>query len=108
MIKLTAGKYGPKLLGPGTVLNLDVDTEERMVERKVAVYINSDGKNVDNDNSSDMQIMPLSIEQLNKMKSKKELIKYAESVGLHDLNEADKKETLVDAIANYLEEYFEE
>lgn len=106
MIKLIAGKYGPRLLGPGTVLNLDEAEEERLVKRKVAVYIGND-ESTDGDGNDKDELKILTVDQLNKFKSKKELIKYAESVGLHDLQEADKKESLVDAIANYLEENFD-
>lgn len=106
MIKLISGKYGPKLLGPGSVLNLSTEDEKRLVDRKVAVYINTDSNDEKIDENEQLEYK--SIEELNKIRSKKDLIKYAEKVGLHDLDENDKKDSLVVAIANYLEENFEQ
>jgi hypothetical protein len=111
MIKLIAGKFGPKLLGPGTILNLDSKDEKRLVDSKVAVYVNSGKQDSDEDEfegngSDDLELK--TVEQLNKIRAKKDLIEYAESIGLHDLNEADSKESLVAAIVNYQEENFEE
>lgn len=106
MIKLISGKYGPKLLGPGSVLNLSTEDEKRLVDRKVAVYINTDSNDEENDDTEQFEYK--SIEELNKIRSKKDLIKYAEKVGLHDLDENYTKDSLVVAIANYLEENFEQ
>lgn len=111
MIEIIAGKYGPKLLGPGTKLNLDEAVEKRLVNGKVAIYINALKDNVLDDAEDDTEepkVEIKSLEQLQKIRSKKELIQYAESVGLHDLLESDSKDSLVDAIANYLEENFEQ
>jgi len=108
MIKLISGKYGPKLLGPGSILNLSEEDEKRLVNRKVAVYINSETNKDETNKDETDEIKYLSVEELNKIRSKKELIKYAEKVGLHDLDENEPKDSLVDAIVNYLEENFEQ
>ena len=109
MIKIIAGKYGPELQGIGTVLNLDADTEQRMVDRKVAVYINSKGVVVDqNKDGVNDKIILKTADELKKIRSKKELIAYAQSIGLHSLEEALSKEALTDEIMNYQEEAFGE
>ncbi len=104
MIKIIAGRYGPGLLGPGTILNLDDATEQRMVDRKVAEYIdNSDlGTTSQNNNA----LILKTDDMIKKIKAKKDLIIYAESIGLHGLEEALSKDALVDAIINYQEETF--
>lgn len=114
MIQIISGKYGPKLLGPGSVVSLDDATEQRLVDRKVAVFINktndesNSGSSILTDNATKENITVLSEDEIKKIKSKKELIKYAESIGLHDLKETDPKDTLIDAIVNYQEEQFSE
>lgn len=100
MIRIVSGRYGPKLLGPGSVLSLDSCTEERLVKTKIAEYI--ENKNDDQDNGSD--IVFKTIEELQKVNSKKKLINYAESIGLHDLDESEPKDYLVNTIANFIEE----
>lgn len=104
MVKLVVGRYGPKLLGPGTILNLDVDTERRLVKKNIAIYVDC----VDNYGNTEDKIEKKSVDELKKIRSKKDLIKYAESIGLHDLKEADSKDALFSAIANYQEENLEE
>jgi hypothetical protein len=107
MIRLIAGKYGPKLLGPGTVLTLEKVDEQRLVDRKVAVFIDASEK--DNKVVTD-NVKPIkkTAAEIKKLKSKKELIKYAESIGLHSLEETLSKEALIDDIINYQEENFGE
>lgn len=104
MIKLVRGRYGPKLLGPGTVLNLDEATEQRLVSSKVAVFI---GDDADNHNvNTDHGIK--TADQIKKIRSKKGLVEYAASIGLNTLDEASSKESLIDDIINYQEEQFGE
>lgn len=103
MIKIIAGKYGPRLLGPGTILNLDADSEQRMVDRKVAVFFDDDQKD-----DSNGKLKLKTSEQIEKIKAKKDLVKYGNGIGLHDLDEEMSKETLVNAIINYQEETFRE
>ncbi|MDF2908366.1 MAG: hypothetical protein K0R34_3687 [Herbinix sp.] len=105
MIKLVRGRYGPKLLGPGSVLNLDEATEQRLVSRKVAVFIGEDDAE---DHKEDTGPIIKTAEQVKKIKSKKGLVKYAESIGLHTLNEGMSMESLIDEIMNYQEEQFSE
>ena len=105
MIKLTRGRFGPKLLGPGSVLNLDEATEQRLVNSKVAVFIGED--NTD-DPKTDTDLGIKSADQIKKIKSKNGLIGYAESIGLHTLNEEMSKESLINEIINYQEEQFGE
>lgn len=107
MIKIICGKYGPRSLGPGTTLNLDKKTEARLVNRGVAVYLNE--PNSGSDDSVEGGGIKLKTEdELKKLKSKKELIKYAESIGQHDLEESNSKEKLISAILDYQEENFTE
>ena len=105
MIKLTRGRFGPKLLGPGSVLNLDEATEQRLVKGKVAVFVGED--NAD-DPKTDTDLGIKTVDQLKKIRSKKGLVKYAESIGLHTLNEEMSMESLIDEIMNYQEEQFGE
>ncbi len=105
MIKLTRGHFGPKLLGPGSVLNLDEATEQRLVNSKVAVFIGEDGTD---ENKSGTEPSIKTADQIKKIKSKKGLVDYAVSIGLHTLNEELSKESLIDEIMNYQEEQFGE
>ncbi|HAB59393.1 MAG TPA: hypothetical protein DCE48_01540 [Lachnospiraceae bacterium] len=136
MVKLIRGKYGPKLLCAGVVISMDEASEKRLVDRKVAVYVNpvtnskscdnaseEDGgdtqedSNVDlkengdsqeeNTNQEDVVINAKSEEELGKMRSKKEIIDYAESIGLQGLSEDVKKDELIESVLNYIEENFE-
>lgn len=102
MIRIISGRYGPKLLGPGTVLNLDPSKEEILVKKKIAVYVGEIGE-TDTDDGKEAPFK--TFEELKRMRTKKELIEYAQSIGLHTLEEEDKKEVLIDAIANYIEEH---
>jgi hypothetical protein len=110
MVKIIAGRYGPGLLGPGSVLNLDAATEQRMVERRVAVYINNSDADADqsDDGLNNNKIILKTADELKKIRSKKELITYAKTIGLHSLEEALSKEALTDEIINYQEETFGE
>jgi hypothetical protein len=105
MIKLVRGRFGPKLLGPGSTLNLDEVTEQRLVSNKVAVFVGEDGTD---DNNPDTESGIKTAGQIKKIKSKKGLVEYAESIGLHTLNEEMSKESLIDEIINYQEEQFGE
>lgn len=131
MVKIIHGYYGPKLLGPGTLLNLDSKEEEWLVEIGVAVKVTCDTANQKSDNAiqeentsdseqnsietnqqegesgEEIEMDIKSKEELEKMRSKKQIIEYAESVGFHDLSEDMSKAELVDAVLNYLEENFE-
>ena len=103
MIKIIAGKYGPKLLGPDTKLELSQEEEKRLVERKIAIYIS---ENRNEEESEEMDY--LSEEEIKKMKSKQELIDYAVSIGMEGLNTDMKKEELVNEIENFIDELLEE
>lgn len=110
MVELIAGRYGPKLLGPGSILNLDAKDEQRLVDRKVAVYID---RNTSSEESTKTHVsndkLPLkTIADIKKIKSKKELVMYANSIGLQSINEALKKEDIINTIINYQEEKFGE
>jgi hypothetical protein len=105
MIKLVRGRYGPKLLGPGAILNLDEATEQRLVESKVAVFIGEDGTD---ESKSGTEPGIKTADQIKKIKSKKGLIGYAKSIGLHTLNEEMSKESLINEIINYQEEHLGE
>lgn len=105
MIKLTRGRFGPKLLGPGSILNLDEATERRLVNSKVAVFIGDDGTD---EGESGTEPGIKTADQIKKIKSKKGLVEYAKSIGLHTLNEEMSKESLIDEIINYQEEQFGE
>ncbi len=116
MIKIIAGKYGPKLLGPGTVLELSKEDESRLVNNKVAEYV-TDHKSKNDDevvsNATADSILSdnefyLSEDEIKKMKSKQELVDYAASIGLEGMDTDMKKDDLVDAILNFIEENSEE
>jgi len=120
MVKIVNGFYGPKLLGPGTVLNLSEADEKRLTKTGVAVYCNcktvsqkmreSNGntnqENITVDNE-EVEIEIKSEEELNKMRSKKELIEYAESIGCNGLDEDVRKDEIIAIILNYIEENYE-
>lgn len=128
MIKLIRGKYGPKLLCAGAVITMDEASEKRLVDRKVAVYVNP----ITNENScnnisegdgnaslkengvtqeeiyqENITITAKTVEELERMRSKKDIIEYAESIGLQGLSEDAKKDELIEAVLNYIEENFE-
>lgn len=136
MVKLIRGKYGPKLLCAGAVITMDEASEKRLVDRKVAVFVNpvTNGNSCDNaskedgadnqedgyvnlnengdsqeenTNQEDVVINAKSEEELGKMRSKKEIIDYAESIGLQGLSEDVKKDELIESVLNYIEENFE-
>jgi hypothetical protein len=105
MIKLVRGRFGPKLLGPGSILNLDKSTEQRLVSSKVAVFVGEDDSE---DHNADSEPGIKTADQIKKIRSKKGLVDYAASIGLHTLDEASSKESLIDAIINYQEEHLGE
>lgn len=105
MIKIIRGRYGPKLLGPGTILNLSQDKEESLIRRKIAIAIEESKEEMESEDELQYEIK--SQEEIEKIRTKKELIKYAKSIGLHELQESDNKEVLVNAIINYQEENLE-
>lgn len=121
MIKIVRGKYGPQMHCAGSVISLDEASEKRLVERKVAIYVEQDrvsdtciGKNITSESinqddkvNTNLEIDAKSEEELNKMRSKKEIIDYANSIGLEGLNEELKKDELVNSIINYIEENFD-
>lgn len=101
MIKIIRGKYGPKLLGPGTILNLDASDEQRLVKSNIAEYVlDASDDTINEDSEVDVK----SMEELQKIRAKKELINYAESIGFHDLDEKTSRKDMIEAILNYQEE----
>lgn len=119
MIKIIRGKFSPELLGPGAVVTLDKSSEERLVKRNVAVYVGAEQHTeLDEDeipfsykeesavNENEEQLEEdvfLPEEEIQKM-SKDDLIMYGNSIGVDDLTDKMKKQELVDAILNYIEE----
>lgn len=114
MIKIVNGYYGPNLLGPGTILTLSKEKEDRLIRNGIAVSVKTEYENGSEEHESTnvhdevLEIDVKSEEELRKLRSKKELIAYAVSIGLHGLNEDAMKEELIKAILNYIEENFEE
>lgn len=108
MIEIIRGKYGPKLLGPGTTLNLDDETEKRLVATGIAAYVSQSDDKQSSTDAEKTAIVIKSPEEVKKLKSKKDIISYAESIGLHDLDDSQPKDFLIDSILNYMEENFEQ
>ena len=111
MIKLTRGRYGKALLPAGTKLTLTEIEEKRLVERKVAEYVN-DEENDNRKNAADINGEEIiyddeevfkTEEEIRSMK-KDELIAYAEEIGIKDFDTKVTKDVMIDAILNYIEE----
>lgn len=102
MIKIIRGKYGPKLLGPGTILNLDASDESRLVKSNIAEYVVDESS--DDTINEDSEIDLKSMEELQKIRAKTGLINYAESIGFHDLDKETSRKDMIEAILNYQEE----
>ena len=96
MIKITAGKYGPKLLGKGTILELSQSEEERLVNRGVAEYC-------DDIEGEKLEEVFKTEDEIRSMK-KSELIEYAKEIGVDGFDEESTKEIMVDSILNFIEE----
>nr|WP_295681143.1 hypothetical protein [uncultured Lachnoclostridium sp.]DAD78555.1 MAG TPA: hypothetical protein [Caudovirales sp. ctCiv1] len=124
MIKIIRGKYGNKLIPAGTILSLSAPEEQRLVNRKVAVFVcgNDDthlqksgiaavNEKVDvsdediETTKNEVEIWPE--EKIRKLSSKKKIIEYAQSIGLVDLDETMGKDDLVDEVLNYIDENYE-
>lgn len=73
-------------------------------EDEVIINDSEDCQELDNQEG---EIEVFSESDLNKIRSKRELIEYAESIGLTGLEESAKKEELVNDILNYTEEHFD-
>lgn len=106
MIKIIAGKYGPKLLGAGTILKLSRQDEERLVKRGIAEYC------LDEETSLEETIKNLDLEddevfktedEIRAMK-KIELVEYAKEIGVENFDEESTKDIMIDSILNYIEE----
>lgn len=109
MVELIKGKYSSALLQKGTVLSLSEKEEERLIERKVAVkvkegLINSEATKFDSDVGVSDKVSYITEDEIKKMKSKKEIVEYAASIGLSNLDETEKKDALVNEVLNYVDE----
>lgn len=96
MIRLLRGRFGHNLLRRGEIVTLDFDYEAELVKRGIANYVN--------ETDSETSTTYLSEFQLEKIKSKKKLMDYAESIGLLTLDEGTTLKQMVEMILDYQEE----
>lgn len=111
MVEIIAGKYGTKLLGAGTKLNLSKQEEERLVHRGIAKYCFDEDasleENMKNFLKDDEDDVFKTEDEIRTMK-KAELVEYANEIGISNFNEESTKEIMVDTIMNFIEENSED
>lgn len=90
-VKIIRGYYGPELAKKGDILNLSPEEEDRLVDLEIAEYA-----------PAQENIIPLSIEAVEKIIRKKELEAYAKSYGIPYSGTTFKE--IKESILNYLEE----
>ncbi|BBF41999.1 hypothetical protein lbkm_0681 [Lachnospiraceae bacterium KM106-2] len=117
MIEIVSGFFGPKLLGPGKILNLSEKEEERLVKTGTAVYVqkethnddkaNDQHENKQTDQEEESDDFYLSEDEIKKMK-KEELVSYGTKIGVQDLDSSMRKDELEAAIINFIDENSED
>ena len=107
MVEIIAGKYGPKLLGAGTKLNLSKQEEERLVHREIAKYCFDEDasleENIKNFLEDDEDEVLKTEDEIRAMK-KLEHVEYAKEIGVDNFDEESTKDAMIDSILNYIEE----
>ena len=114
MVKIISGFYGSLLeYKSGDILSLSQDEEKRLVERKVAEYVN---ETIDTSNEdvivTDSELVTeedyfLSEDEIRSMK-KQELINYAARIGVPNFDDKATNIIMIDTILNFIEENSEE
>lgn len=114
MVRIISGFYGSLLeYKRGDIISLSQDEEKRLVERKVAEYVN---ETIDTSNKdvtvTDSELVTeddyfLSEDEIRSMK-KQELINYATRIGVPNFDDKATNSIMIDAILNFIEENSED
>lgn len=114
MVRLISGYYGYLIkYKRGDVITLSQAEEKRLVDRKVAEYVN---ETIDTSNEdvivTDSKLVNeddyfLSEDEIRSMK-KQELIDYATRIGVQNFEDKATNSVMIDAILNFIEENSEE